>query len=215
MTTRGRLVAVAVVVIVGLTGAGAGAAELAGRTGGSGARGAAQPSASPASPRQTTTEGAWPDAGPATDADAVLPIRLRIPSIGVDSALEELDIDAHQVLVPPRDPARAGWYVASAIPGELGPSVIAGHVDSKRGPAVFWRLRELGSGDRLSVTRSDGRTVSYRVVSVSRYPRDRFPSDAIYGPTPDTAMRLITCGGTYDHRAKHYRDNVVVFAIAV
>lgn len=210
MNGRARLVAVAVFAVVGLTGAGAAAAALTGHDSSQAAMSSARPllvvPPAPASARSTSA---------APVIASARPVRLRIPAIGVDAGLEQLATDAHHVLQPPRDAAKAGWYVASAVPGDLGPSVIAGHVDSARGPAVFWRLRELGAGDRISVAISDGRTVAYRVVSVRRYPRDQFPTEDVYGPTPDTALRLITCGGTYDRRARHYRDNVVVFAIAV
>jgi sortase (surface protein transpeptidase) len=206
------LVAVVVVAAVGLTGAGAAAAALTEHDSSeaptSSARSLLVISPAPTGSARSTS-------APPVVIASVRPIRLRIPAIEVDAGLEQLATDAHHVLQPPRDPAEAGWYAASAVPGDLGPSVIAGHVDSALGRAVFWRLRELGAGDSITVARSDGRTVAYRVVSMRRYPRDQFPTEDVYGPTPDTALRLITCGGTYDRKARHYRDNVVVFAVAV
>jgi sortase (surface protein transpeptidase) len=119
------------------------------------------------------------------------------------------------VLVPPVDPDVAGWYRRGAAPGEQGPAVIAGHVDSRSGPAVFFRLDELAPGDRVEVDRSDGKAFGYRVVSVESHPKTAFPTALVYGPAPGSVLRLITCGGVFDPHGRHYRDNVVVTAVAV
>jgi sortase (surface protein transpeptidase) len=111
--------------------------------------------------------------------------------------------------------APAGWLTPLVTPGEVGPAVIIGHVDSARdGPGVFFRLGDLRPGDRLSVTRADRRTVVFRVTSSVLVAKDRFPSDAVYGPVPYPALRLVTCGGPFDAARGHYRDNLVVFAVA-
>jgi sortase (surface protein transpeptidase) len=93
--------------------------------------------------------------------------------------------------------------------------VIAGHVDSRSGPAVFYRLDELVAGDRVEVTRSDGTVFAYRVATVETRPKDAFPTARVYGPTPGPELRLITCGGAFDRNSRHYRDNVIVTAIPV
>ncbi|WP_309227303.1 class F sortase [Micromonospora thermarum] len=139
------------------------------------------------------------------------PTRVRVPRIAVDSPLEVLGVDAAGALAPPADFARAGWYGAGPAPGDPGPAVIAGHLDSRAGPAVFARLGELRRGDRVEVWRGD-RVVSFRVTGAVRVPKDRFPTTAVYGPTPGPELRLVTCGGDFDRRSRHYRDNVVVFA---
>ena len=113
------------------------------------------------------------------------------------------------------DPARAGWYAAGVVPGDQGPAVIGGHVDSRSGPGVFFRLRTLRPGDLVDVTRSDGRTVRFSVIAVALYPKDRFPTEAVYGPTSGPELRLVTCGGTFDRSARSYDDNVVVDAALV
>jgi LPXTG-site transpeptidase (sortase) family protein len=115
--------------------------------------------------------------------------------------------------VPPEDFARAGWFTRGPVPGETGPAVIAGHVDSADGPAVFFRLAELEDGDDVLVDRADGTTVRFTVTSVDRYPKDEFPTEQVYGPTPRAELRLITCGGEFDADARSYRDNVVVSAV--
>ncbi len=125
----------------------------------------------------------------------------------------ELSVDDEQVLVPPSDFARAGWFTGSPAPGATGPAVIAGHVDSRQGPAVFFRLAELEPGDEVLVDRADGTTVRFTVTSVDRYPKDEFPTEQVYGPTPRAELRLITCGGEFDPDERSYRDNVVVSAV--
>jgi sortase (surface protein transpeptidase) len=142
----------------------------------------------------------------------VEPAVLRIPSLGVDTRLERLGLDKTGALQPPADPQEAGWFAAGPAPGEVGPAVIAGHVDSKHGPAVFYRLARLRAGDRIFVERSDGTTVIFRVRSVETYPKASFPTAQVYGPTPEAALRLITCGGRFDRSRQSYEDNVVAYA---
>jgi sortase (surface protein transpeptidase) len=143
---------------------------------------------------------------------AAAPVRVRVPAIGVDSELLRLGTDPAGVLVPPDDPDRAGWFTGGAVPGDVGPAVVAGHVDSVEGPAVFARLRELDPGDEVVVDRADGTTARFTVTRVGRYPKDGFPTEAVYGPAPRAELRLVTCGGDFDRSRGSYEDNVVVFA---
>jgi sortase (surface protein transpeptidase) len=108
----------------------------------------------------------------------------------------------------------AGWYTGSPPPGAIGPAVIAGHIDSYRGPGVFFRLRELRPPDRVYVRRADGTLAIFRVTSVRTYPKDRFPTAAVYGPAPGAQLRLVTCGGVFDPGRRSYLSNVVVYAVA-
>lgn len=142
-----------------------------------------------------------------------MPTRLRVPSIGVDALIEDLRIGANGELSPPVDFARPGWYVEGTAPGDVGPAVIAGHVDSYRGPAIFYRLRELTAGDQIEVDRG-GAIVRFTVTSTAWYPKSSFPTQEVYGPTPDSQLRLITCGGAFDRTARSYRNNLVVYAVA-
>ena len=137
---------------------------------------------------------------------------VEIPAIGVRSRLEALTLDSRGVLRPPADPDQAGWYSAGPVPGDRGPAVIAGHLASFTGPAVFLRLGQLRSGDLVIVHRSDGSTVDFRVQSTRRFAKTAFPTQSVYGATPVPTLRLITCGGAYDHSKKRYPDDVVVFA---
>jgi hypothetical protein len=142
------------------------------------------------------------------------PTRLRIPSIGVTASLEELGPMESGILASPHDYARPGWYAGGAAPGDIGPAVIAGHVDSNTGPGVFYKLFELKPGSRIEVERG-GRWLSFVTVANERYAKAAFPTDRVYGPTPGPELRLITCGGAFDGARQTYRDNVVVYAIEV
>jgi sortase (surface protein transpeptidase) len=125
--------------------------------------------------------------------------------------LVELGLDTKGAMEVPKDPARAGWFTRGAAPGALGPAVIAGHV-TWNGPAVFHRLGTLKRGDRVTVTRKDGRTVIFSVTRVAQFSKSRFPSQAVYGAIDHAGLRLVTCGGTYDRARARYLDNVIVFA---
>ena len=115
--------------------------------------------------------------------------------------------------MPPDDFDRAGWFTGGAAPGDVGPAVVAGHVDSVDGPAVFSRLGELGPGAEVLVDREDGTTARFTVTEVARYPKTAFPTEAVYGPTPRAELRLVTCGGEFDRSRRSYVDNVVVTAV--
>jgi hypothetical protein len=140
------------------------------------------------------------------------PTRVRIPAIGVDTGLEDLTLNTTGQLNAPVSYDQAGWYSDGVLPGDSGPAVIAGHVDSVSGPAVFYRLHELVAGDTVAVLRG-GVWVSFRVITVEQYAKDQFPNERVYRPTPDAELRLITCGGEFDRRQLSYQDNIVVYAV--
>jgi hypothetical protein len=149
---------------------------------------------------------------------AATPTHLDIPAIGVSSNLLQLGLNSDRtVQVPPlgRD-SQAGWYRYSPAPGQLGPSVILGHVDSAEyGPGVFFRLGALRPGDMLSVTRADHTAAVFRVDRVLSYPKDHFPTFEVYGNTDHAALRLITCGGKFDFSTRNYQSNIVAYASLV
>lgn len=140
------------------------------------------------------------------------PLRLRIPAIDVNTALQPLGLLADGTLQPPSAWQTAGWYRDGVIPGKSGPAVIVGHVDSLSGPAVFYRLRQLRPGDLVVVQRRDGRMLTFVVDRLAAYPKSAFPTAAVYGATPLPALRLVTCTGDFDWHAHNYLDNLVVFA---
>lgn len=145
------------------------------------------------------------------DPDDV-PVQVSIPAIGVSSSLVDLGIARDGTLEVPVDYDQAGWLAEGPAPGERGPAVIAGHVDSKAGPAVFAELDRLEVGDTIDVTLADGSTITFTVDGSQRVAKDAFPTADVYGPVPGPVLRLITCGGTFDRGTGHYVDNVVVYA---
>ncbi|WP_344441711.1 class F sortase [Kitasatospora nipponensis] len=159
-----------------------------------------------------TTVKADPDTAPGTRHAP--PVRLRIPRIGVDTALEDLVVADDGHLTAPVDPDRAGWWAQGPAPGSPGAAILAGHVDSRTGPAVFAGLSALHPGDGIEVDESDGATATFTVQALRSYAKDDFPNDVVYGSDASGApgLRLITCGGTYDHQQHEYLSNLVVFA---
>jgi len=194
---------------------------------GAGARGA-EPSPAPTSPAPTSaapTSLARDRAARGAEAARAfrsergyqatpVPVRIEIPSIGVASSLGQLGREADRTVEVPTRWEEAGWYALGPRPGDPGSAVILGHVDSKRGPAVFFRLRELRRGDQVKVTRADGSSVRFVVQRTAQYDKRRFPTDEVYYPTLTSTLRLVTCGGEFDATAGHYRSNIIVFAAA-
>jgi LPXTG-site transpeptidase (sortase) family protein len=183
----------------------------------SGQPGAVVPPASPASSRVSPTT-ARPVPGVTSPGDArpahlarSSPVRLQVAAIGVDTTLTDLGLRRDGSMEVPPGGFPAGWYTGGPTPGELGPSVIAGHVDMK-GPGVFYRLHQLKRGDTIIVTRKDGTRPVFRVTRVSLFPKDRFPTKLVYGNINQSVLRLITCGGSFNSRSGHYEDNIVAFA---
>jgi hypothetical protein len=140
------------------------------------------------------------------------PLRLRIPALRVNSALQRLGLQADGTVAVPKRPDVAGWYEAGPRPGQDGPAVILGHVDSRAGPGIFFDLVRLPRGAVIEVDRADGSTATFRVTRVSRVAKTRFPTDLVYAPTLEPTLRLVTCGGSFDESRRSYRDNVIAFA---
>lgn len=140
------------------------------------------------------------------------PVRLLIPELGVDSGLEDLHQDSRGVLVAPEYADTAGWWSKGVVPGDVGAAVIVGHLDTILGPAVFEHLKQLRPGDLIEVRMSDGRMVKFSVDGSHVVKKALFPSDEVYGATPDAQLRLITCSEPFDPVAHSYTDNLVVFA---
>ncbi|MGZ4606270.1 MAG: class F sortase [Blastococcus sp.] len=149
---------------------------------------------------------------------ASTPVHLDIPAIRVSSDLLQLGLNPdHTLQVPPLSRVSlAGWYRGSPTPGQLGPSVLLGHVDSAEyGAGVFFQLGRLRPGDTVTVRRADHTAATFKVTRVASYPKDRFPTLEVYGNTSDAELRLITCGGAFDASARSYLNNIVVYASLV
>jgi LPXTG-site transpeptidase (sortase) family protein len=166
--------------------------------------------AAPTLPAPTGPIAAAPQRRPAPVSP---PVALTIPAIGVQTTLVRLGLTAAGALQVPSSTAVAGWFTGSPRPGAVGPAVIAGHIDSRAGPGVFYRLSALRPGDEVYVRRADGTLAAFRVTAVHQYPKDDFPTGAVYGATPDAELRLITCGGTFDYATGSYLSNTVVYAV--
>jgi sortase (surface protein transpeptidase) len=139
------------------------------------------------------------------------PVSLVIPAIGVRTKLIRLGTTPLGTMQVPATTSVAGWYTGSVRPGAIGPAVIAGHVDSVAGDGIFFRLRLLRPGNKVFVKRADGTVAQFVITAVRFYPKSRFPANAVYGPVPYAAIRLITCGGIFDHATGSYLSNVVAY----
>ena len=173
--------------------------------------GCGAPEADTASSAPTATTAVT--AAPVEDTTTTSPpVRLLIPAIGVDSDLMELGLQADGSLEVPPTGFPAGWFTGAPAPGATGPAVMAGHVDWEGSPGVFYDLRLLEPADEITVTRADGSSVVFAVVSVEQFDKAAFPTDAVYGELDHPGLRLITCGGAFDPGQRSYTDNIVVFA---
>ncbi|GAB3307647.1 class F sortase [Geodermatophilus aquaeductus] len=177
-------------------------------------RAAAPPSAQDLMVDPVAGAGGTGTATPTSAPQQSRPVHLDIPRIELRTDLVPVGLNPDgTVVVPPLVPgAPAAWYQYLASPGDPGPAVLLGHVDTYRGPAVFHRVHELRSGDAIEVQRADGRFVDFVVDAVHTYAKTEFPSEAVYGPSAEPVLRLLTCGGTFDRERRTYLSVVVVYA---
>ena len=202
-------------VAVGCTNSSTAAPTTTTETTASAAQSAAQSASSTATPTPTavSTAGQGPQPIP---VNHVTVTSVSVPSVGItSSSMEKLGLMQDGSLAAPKDPDRAGWFTGGTVPGEIGPAVIAGHIDSKTGPAVFFPLRTTKPGSTITVGLSNHKTVKFTVDRVITTPKEGFPTDHVFGPVPDSELRLITCGGPYNRsvNGQHgYQDNTIVFA---
>ncbi|WP_290053517.1 class F sortase [Amycolatopsis solani] len=179
--------------------------------------GRSEPPAAQPPPARPVAVQPEPAAG-SQDAVAALPksepVSLDIPKIGAHSSLVPLGLNPdNTVEVPPvTTPLQAGWYTYAPTPGETGPAVVLGHVDGNHQKGIFFRLKELAAGDRVSIARKDGTTATFEVTKVHQVPKKDFEGEGVYDDTPGPELRLITCGGVFDRTARNYVDNIVVYA---
>ncbi len=143
------------------------------------------------------------------------PVTIRIPAIDLTARVSGLGLKSDGTVQVPTNPAQTGWYRRGPAPGEVGSAVILGHVDSVQGPAVFYRLRFLRTGDRIQVTLADGAVAHFVVRTVSMYRNEKFPARRVYGSPGYSALQLVTCGGRFDTISDSYQSNVVVYTSLV
>ncbi len=167
-------------------------------------------------PHVSVTRGPVAELASASASNRVpRPIVLYIPAIGVQTRLVRLGITANGRPHVPATANVAGWYTSSARPGAIGPSIIAGHVDSRTTPGVFFLLKYLRRGDMVYVMRANATIAAFRITKVRTYAKSAFPSRAVGSPVPYAAIRLITCGGEFDHVTGHYLSIVIAFGYQV
>ncbi|MER5633451.1 class F sortase [Streptomyces nitrosporeus] len=161
----------------------------------------------------TGSSSSSPAARPAEASEAPAPARLRVPSLGIDSALMRLGLNKDgTVEVPPAERGMtAGWYTGGAVPGEPGAAVLIGHNDTRFGRAVFHDLKDIAEGAEITVTGATGEEARFTVDSTRTVRKDAFPSQEVYGPSPAPVLRLVTCDGAFDSEG-HPVDNLIVFA---
>ncbi len=141
-----------------------------------------------------------------------IPAKLKVEKLGINTAFELLDLKENGELSVPESYETVGWYIQSPLPGETGPMVVVGHVDSKTGPAIFYDLGDLEVGDKIVVIKASGEEVVYRVRELERYTQNEFPTESVYGNTEGPELRLITCSGEYNQGTGRYSHNLVVYA---
>ncbi|GAB3430581.1 class F sortase [Actinophytocola sediminis] len=176
----------------------------------------AETDAEPKTQTQSESQSGSAQSAPASGTlDASRPLWIDVPGIGAHSSLVPLGLNDDQTVeVPPVDqPMQAGWYEHSPTPGQLGPSVVLGHVNGGGKDGIFARLHELEPGAEIKIGREDGQVARFVVERTEQVPKSGFPADEVYGNTTEPQLRLITCGGTFDEAAASYRDNVIAFAV--
>ncbi|HEY3466928.1 MAG TPA: class F sortase [Amycolatopsis sp.] len=142
------------------------------------------------------------------------PTSVKIPKIGAESSLLAVAVKTDGSISVPsvHTPMQAAWYKLSPVPGDVGPAIVLGHVDGDKKPGIFYKLKDLVPGDEVDIDRSDGRKLKFVVDRVTQVPKDTFPREAVYGNSDKPELRLITCGGAFDHAEHSYQDNIVVYA---
>ena len=149
-----------------------------------------------------------------TFAKRSLPLRIKIPSLGVNASIMQLGLMSDGTLAVPPDGSLAGWYKESPTPGEVGPSVIVAHVDWKGKEGIFFRLKSMQVGAIVKILRADGSTQTFKVEKVEAFPKSNFPTNQVYGDIAYAGLRLITCGD-FNFQIHKYVKDIVVFAKAI
>jgi sortase (surface protein transpeptidase) len=171
------------------------------------------PSPVPAAPMAPRPVVATRDAAPTDPAESPAPVRIQIPALGVDSAVDPVGVAAGGEMAIPDDVDRVGWYRFGPVPGAAGSAVLAGHVDDReQGLGALAPLREATVGEEVVVTDAAGTTTRWRVVSRELITKEVLPLDRLFARSGPPRLVLITCGGPFLPEYRSYRDNVVVVA---
>ncbi|WP_290060044.1 class F sortase [Amycolatopsis solani] len=166
-------------------------------------------------PEQPKAAAPVPPSAPVTvPFKGLRPTSVKIPKIGAESSLLAVAVKPDGSISVPsvHTPMQAAWYKLSPVPGDVGPAIVLGHVDGDKKPGIFYKLKDLTPGDEVDVDRSDGKKLKFVVDRVTQVPKETFPREAVYGNSDKPELRLITCGGAFDHAEHSYKDNIVVYA---
>src|SRR5680860_28369 len=174
----------------------------------------AGPAAAPQVP-PSTDENTTPSTTPPAVVARSAPVALRIPAIDVSASLSTLGLNPDKTVQVPTKFQQPGWYRLGPTPGQVGSAVILGHVDDKKGPAVFYRLKSLRAGDKVDVSLANGVIAHFVVKTVETYPKKAFPAQQVYASHGYSALQLVTCGGQFDARAGSYLSNIVAYTTLV
>jgi sortase (surface protein transpeptidase) len=207
LSTRGRWTLVLVVAVLGIL---VSIAVATGLIGGSDGAPARRTTAVPSVPAASASPDTPAPVVAAATMRRSVPVRLRIPAIGVNSSLMDLGLKSDGTLETPPGAFPAGWFTGGPTPGQIGPAIIVGHVRYNT-PGVFARLTELRPGEEIAVNRRDGSTARFRVTKLAHFAKSEFPTKRVYGNIDHAGLRLITCGGL-DADTNEFEENVVVFA---
>lgn len=146
---------------------------------------------------------------------AGIPVRIKIPKIGMNAAVEQVGMDADGTMSVPKSWWTVGWYSLGFKIGDNGSAVFSGHYDTNTGaPAVFYSVSRLLPGDTITVTNSNGSVYNFRVIRKEAYPYDQMPMQSIFASSGNIGLNLITCSGTWDRATSNYSQRTVVYAIA-
>jgi hypothetical protein len=171
------------------------------------------PAASTPIPGHSAPAGAG--AAPMAAAARSVPVSIRIPAIGVSVSLSQLGLNADKSAQVPTKYEEPGWFKLGPTPGQVGSAVILGHVDDKKGPAVFFKVKTLKAGDKVDVSLTNGVISHFVVKAVETYSKSAFPAKKVYGSQGVSALQLVTCGGKFDKATGHYESNVVAYTSLV
>jgi hypothetical protein len=156
-----------------------------------------------------------PGSLPTRSPDVVVPVKVQIPKFGVSATVTPVGLDGADDVVIPTDVKTVGWYeYGPGLNATSGSMVVAGHVDNlAQGDGAFFRLRDLTVGDTFTITGSDGRIRTFRVIAREEYPKATIQLGRYFATTGDYRVTLMTCGGSFNTSTRHYEDNVAVTAV--
>lgn len=136
-----------------------------------------------------------------------IPKRLEIPAIKVNAPVIPVGLLANTDMETPKKKGDTGWYKLGKRPGEIGTSIINGHVDTEKTADVFYKLRNLARGDEVLVTDSANNSYLFRVTAINRYDKDEVPWEKLLREDKKSVLYLVTCGGEFNRTTGHYEDN--------